>query len=135
MYTIHRIQVGSAVVQAKASIKQEYDKEVLKATEEAIEKERKLVEEHLKETQIKNAKIKSINDKLNVVVNELRNRPGRSPESASTTAETGATCTGASLFREDGEFLAREAARADKILAERDYCYSEYERARQQLSN
>lgn len=62
----------------------------------------------------------------------LRNRPSRSgPE----TTETRKTCTGAELYREDGLFLAREAARAERITKERDFYYEQYERARAALES
>ena len=39
-------------------------------------------------------------------------------------------CTGAELYRSDGEFLVRESARADAIRIELQACYAAYERAR-----
>lgn len=41
--------------------------------------------------------------------------------------------TGMSLSREDGEFLAGEAARAEQYLQERDFYYERYEAARKEL--
>lgn len=61
----------------------------------------------------------------------LRNRPARPPEGAAHAAdpapvEPATSCTGAALYREDGEFLAGEAARADRVLAELEACQSKY---------
>lgn len=61
----------------------------------------------------------------------LRNRPTRPPEGAAhavdaAAAEPATSCTGAALYREDGEFLAGEAARADRVLAELEACQSKY---------
>lgn len=61
----------------------------------------------------------------------LRNRPSRPAPSPASTVDTPApepaqSCTGASLYREDGEFLAGEAARADRILSELDACQKQY---------
>lgn len=61
----------------------------------------------------------------------LRNRPARPPEGAAHAADPAApepatSCTGAALYREDGEFLAGEAARADRVLAELEACQSKY---------
>ena len=77
----------------------------------------------------KNAEIKSINAKHNAIVSELRNRPSR----GTSNTKDGKTCTGADLSREDAEFLVGEAARADEVVAELNYCYSNYENARKLL--
>lgn len=61
----------------------------------------------------------------------LRQRPTREASaSACVSPDTGATSaiTGASLPREDAEFLAGEAARAEMIQNERDYYYGELQR-------
>lgn len=68
------------------------------------------------------------------VIAGLQKRASRPPEKPasptdSTPVEPVASCTGASLYREDGEFLAREAARADRILSELEACQSKYEDA------
>ena len=61
----------------------------------------------------------------------LRDRPSRPAESPAgqpdpAPAEPATSCTGATLYREDGEFLAREAARADRILSELESCQKQY---------
>ncbi len=80
----------------------------------------------------KDEKIRNIDVALSNALDRVRNRPER-PEAGATAPEAGSACTGAELFREDGEFLTREAARADKILEERNFYYNSYERARKQL--
>lgn len=42
-------------------------------------------------------------------------------------------CTGASLWREDGQFLSRESARADRLLADLAQCQAAYSKARDAL--
>lgn len=82
--------------------------------------------------QKKDNEIKRITDLHDNLAERLRNRPSRSgPE----TTETRKTCTGAELYREDGLFLAREAARAERITKERDFYYEQYERARAALES
>ena len=54
------------------------------------------------------------------LVDSLRDRPDRPgaggvPEGAGAGVADRAGCTGAELYRPDGEFLAREAARADQL--------------------
>lgn len=59
-----------------------------------------------------------VSDVLNAQLDGLRNRPMRRVEVIRGGACTGVT--GAELSRPDGEFLEREAARAQRILIERD---------------
>lgn len=76
--------------------------------------------------------------KLNLTVNDLRyslrNRPSRETIRYAESPENPRACTGAELSREDGEFLAGEAARAQVLVAERDYYYNLYEQARIKLN-
>lgn len=69
------------------------------------------------------------------IVAGLRDRPrrditGQLPGNPRIT-ESPAVCTGAELPREDAEFLAGEAARADEIRAELEACYVQYDNAKQ----
>ena len=70
----------------------------------------------------KDAQIEAINNQLANAISELRKRPSR-PEQA----VPGSCGTGATLYAEDGEFLVREAARADKIRAGLEACYKQYD--------
>lgn len=88
-----------------------------KIREAVIEAERKKDEEY-----------RSIVDGLERDIKRLSNRPVRS-NTPSNNPECAAPKTGASLSREDAEFLTREAARADEIILERDYYYSAYKEA------
>ena len=65
----------------------------------------------------------------------MRQRPERPAGGARLPAPASAGpvasgCTGAELYRSDGEFLVRESARADAIRIELQACYAAYERAR-----
>ena len=71
----------------------------------------------------KDAKIADINNKLVDAISELRNRPSRPAEITSN----GQSCTGRSLYAEDGSFLIREAARADIIRSALEACYNQYD--------
>lgn len=87
---------------------------------------------------VDDAKIKSLTVQRNALLDSLRTRPAR-PEAGAVAAVTttpgscSSSATGAQLYREDGEFLAREAARADLILAARDSCIQQYQEARDAL--
>lgn len=71
----------------------------------------------------KDAKIADINNKLVDAISELYKRPSRPAEIASN----GQSCTGRSLYAEDGSFLIREAARADIIRSALQACYDQYD--------
>ena len=73
----------------------------------------------------KENEIKAINSKHNAIVSGLRNRPERTiiKEINSCSAIcTGAGSTGEQLFREDAEFLIREAQLAEILKASLTSC-------------
>ena len=77
----------------------------------------------------KDAEITIIRSQLDAALVSLRERPLRSanlPGAASACPPS----TGAQLSREDAEFLAREAARADAVVASLHECYSIFNRSR-----
>ena len=73
---------------------------------------------------VKNEQIKAINAKLSDALVSLRNRPSRPQVETPNAAACG---TGATLYAEDGEFLIREAARADQIRSALQACYDQYD--------
>ena len=79
----------------------------------------------------RDVKITSIERNLRSDIERLRNREVR--PNVVTITETRETCTGTGLYREDAEFLTREAARAEKVRIERDYYWQQYEDARLKL--
>lgn len=93
--------------QQKAAIAQKEQEMLQKALDERVKYEKKL---------------NSINSKYVALSNSLRSRPSRE----SSVAQPASSCTGRELYREDGEFLAREAARAQRVLEERNYYYEQY---------
>lgn len=109
---------------AKESVRKEFEAQIASAKETSIIL-RKSNDLALGK---KNAEIETINSKLALLRSELRKRPSRS-----TASQAGPSCTGRELLREDAEFLAGEAARAERIMKERNYYYERYEEARQQL--
>ena len=73
----------------------------------------------------KNKEIRAISNRLQSTVEQLRQRPER--------LQPPPTCegtTGAELSRPDAEFLAREAARADKLRQALASCYQLYDEVR-----
>ncbi|WP_396190189.1 hypothetical protein [Flavobacterium sp.] len=77
----------------------------------------------------KDAEIKAIANKHNSIVSELHNRISRAD------SNNGQACNGSKLPREDAEFLIGEATRADQVVAELKYCYSQYETAKKLTNN
>jgi hypothetical protein len=82
-------------------------------------------------------------DRVAGLVRSLRQRPLRPepprpgdvhPQPSGPPAENHG-CTGADLYRDDGELLTRYAALAAAIKSERDQCYIQYERAQEALKN
>lgn len=79
------------------------------------------------------AKVRDITNRLNATLAELRKRPKRPASKPTTTPNPGPAtqgCSGAQLYREDSEFLAREAARADLIRQGYVQCQQQYEAVR-----
>lgn len=109
---------------AKESVRKEFEAQVASA------KETSLILRKSNDLALgkKNAEIETINSKLALLRSELRKRPSRSAATSSPSS-----CTGRELLREDAEFLAGEAARAERIMKERNFYYERYEEARQQL--
>jgi hypothetical protein len=88
------------------------DKETQRRLERAADAERK-----------RNEAVYRSDVRVAGLLEQLRNRPER-PAGGSAAAgnpTAGQACTGAGLYRPDGDFLIREAA------AERDYCHDRYE--------
>ena len=77
----------------------------------------------------KDAEINIIRSQLDAALVSLRERPLRSAN-VPGAAGTSAPATGAQLSREDAEFLAREAARADQLIVELRACVTTYDSAK-----
>jgi flagellar motor protein MotB len=125
---------GWRLNQRIAEIRTHYAQAEAKAQAEARKKEQALVEKAEQVRKRKDEQIKAINNRLAAVTRELRERPSRSDSNTSSTA----TCsggTGSTLFREDGEFLIGEAARADRLRQALKECYARYEEVRKEINN
>jgi hypothetical protein len=82
----------------------------------------------------KNAQIAKLGTDLAAALDGLRDRPAR-PGAGDLpgTPSIGAGATGASLWRDDGEFLTRLAARADRLRLDLGQCQDAYQAARDAL--
>ena len=123
----------------KAEVQQIWDKEkaeqyaeYAKGQEAARQKEQQLQAQADRLRRDKDAEIRNINARATALANSLRDRNSRASETNSTTStagtgQAGPRCTGSELSREDAEFLAGEAARADSLRAALNQCIAQYE--------
>lgn len=84
-----------------------------------------------------NGQLASLQSNLGNALVSLRNRPTRtSTDGVPSAAPTGpgVSGTGAGLFREDGEFLTRESARAEKLRINLVDCQAKYNAAAKALN-
>ena len=127
-----------------AKVQQQWDNEkavqyeaYAQAQEAARVKEQSLQAQADRLREEKDNEIRNLNARATALSNSLRDRPSRTTTVASTvSSSTGLscptlTCTGAELSREDGEFLAGEAARADEARTLLKQCYDQYNAVRQ----
>jgi hypothetical protein len=129
-----------------AEVQQKWDKE--RAAQEAEyaaaqaaarEKEQSLQAsaDHLR--QEKDREIRDLNARAVALSNSLRDRPSRPTTEASAVSSTtevrpvATGCTGEKLYRPDGEFLAREAARGDEARLLLKQCREQYETVMQMM--
>ena len=132
---------GNSAGMAKVQQQWDNDKAVqyeayAQAQEAARVKEQSLQAQADRLREEKDNEIRNLNARAAALTNSLRDRPSRIATIASTvSSSTGLscpalTCTGAELSREDGEFLAGEASRADELRAALKQCYKQYESVR-----
>lgn len=112
-------------------INTEWKLRIEKVQKEADKEQQQLVKVFKEKDRLKDEKFKQIEYSLNSTLNRLQLRTTR--PNVVTVTEIRESCTGAQLYREDGEFLAREAARAERILTERNFYYEKYEEVRMML--
>jgi hypothetical protein len=103
----------------KASEIQSLKTEVAKQSEKALEQTRQIRNATQRIIDRQRDEIATLNLGLDRTLSQLRDRPARLPSTASDCKGT----TGAELSRVDAEFLAREAARADRLRSALKSCY------------
>lgn len=106
----------------------QYKQEQIKAEKEARAKELELQAAIDSERTIKDEQVRHIRMQLDSTLDQLRQRSLRNSKPLSASDSKGAT--GSELYREDAEFLIREAARADEIRAGLKECYASYDHVR-----
>jgi hypothetical protein len=108
-----------------------------KADALVAQREKDLLAQKTKSDKEKEDALSSLRVSNAALAASLRNRPDRpgitQANQPAGTPEVAKGCTGAELYRPDGEFLGREAARADRLAIELSACYSQYDNAREAL--
>jgi hypothetical protein len=120
-------------LEAKIQLREaQLQKAVADAEHKARQIEKNLQEKADKLRLSKDSEIRRLNRNLADALSSLQNRPQRgsgiTPNPSLGLSAQG--CSGAELFREDSEFLAREAARADIIREYYKQCSKQYEEVR-----
>ena len=129
--------VNNAITVTTTTITKQYQDKLIEAQKKASDATAALNELKAKADKEKADAVQAVDLKYSDLVRSLQKRPTRADLTSSVAAAVASArkaCTGSQLFREDAEFLAGEAARADKVTIERDYYYGRYEAARQQLA-
>lgn len=137
LFAYHKIEVNKAVTAAITEIELNLAKENFRLKERSLNAQIELQQSFDNIQKDKDAKIKNLNARVASLTRSLQERPSR-PESSgvpdnSRVEETRQGATGAQLYREDGIFLAGEAARAELIKEELLGCYKSYDTAKEAL--
>lgn len=107
-------------------------------TERREQAETQLQAEADKRIQEKEIEITRLNANIDRLLDQLRKRPQRPSDAGvpqvTGTESNGPGCSGRELYREDGEFLAREAARAEKLRLGLIECRGAYQSAQDTLA-
>lgn len=128
----------------EAKIQEKWDAEraaIAQATQQAMQ-ERIAAEEQLRRQADEQQKtyqqrIARLAAERNALLDSVRNRPARDRGDdmpGATATGGGAGCTGAELYRDDAEFLIREAQRADQLAEQLSACVAQYQAARDAIA-
>ena len=136
-FTYHKFLVHEAVQEAVAEIQTQQTKENFRLKERSLDTKIALQESFDKIQKEKDAKIISLNSRVASLTLSLQQRPSRAESSGvsddSKAGEVRPEGTGLGLYRQDGLFLAREAARADALRIALGQCQTQYNAARDAL--
>lgn len=113
-----------------ASLQASHAKAYAEAQEQARAKETALNNDLATLRKTKDAQIKTINDRLAVALDGLRDRPERASDSMPTDSGIGLKyrkgCYPSELFREDAESFVRFAEETEKLKESLKYCIAQY---------
>jgi hypothetical protein len=129
LIAIHTYDKQSSIEKAVQEVHQSYSVAAKQVADNAKIELGVLRLEQQKERENKDEKIRNIGGERDAALRMLSTREKRSKGSGEHT-EVRAACTGRELYKEDGEFLTREASRAEQLIVERDFYFGQYESVR-----
>lgn len=124
LYGSHTYFVHKAVNVKEQELRAEFRQQMLESIEDATRTEDRLRISLNKKIADRDKQIANITAEHARLNRMLNTRPSREDNSPTPGSEP--SCTGSQLYREDGEFLAGEAARAEKLIEDRDFYYQVY---------
>ncbi len=113
------------------AIKDKWDEQNLADAKETAKKTVALEQAHQKIEGDLNAKVATIQHERDAALNSasvLSRQTRPTTPTAINPAAPITDCTGLQLFREDSQFLIRQASLSDQVVAERDACYAQYQK-------
>lgn len=108
-----------------ASLKASHAEDIATHIQATREAEKRLIEASERIRRDRDGRIKNLNSQLSSALSELQQRQTRK-DNGPNDSTTCSGATGANLSKEDAEFLAREAARADAVVENLNYCITQY---------
>lgn len=127
------VVAGRAEVQAQWNVAKLAQNEAdAKAEADSLTRERQLRTDADNIRRTKDEKITELNHTVAAALERLRKRPERPAQGnlpSDPAADPNAGCTGAGLYKSDGEFLIGESSRADLVLIDLAQCQGQYEAA------
>jgi hypothetical protein len=129
LIAIHTYDKQSSITKAVQEVHQSYSVAAKQVADNAKIELGVLRLEQQKERENKDEKIRNIGSERDAALRMLAVREKR-PKDSGEHSKAREACTGGELYREDGEFLTREAARADEVVVERDFYFGQYESVR-----
>lgn len=132
-WTEHLVDQGDTAGYARAQA--ENKAATLKVTDDARKRETDLQTTVDTQRKGKTDEIKRLRSDHAAAIERLQYRPERPPRSANLPASASngppaSGCTGAELYRQDGQLLRGESLRAETIRLELRSCYQQYDQAR-----
>lgn len=121
-------------------VQQKWDKDIARQEKEHAEAVARMREQEQamqakadRERQEKDREIRNANARAIALSNSLQQRADRPAEGSSVpgatgTGQTAAGCTGAQLYRPDGEFLVREFRRAEELRLSLKECLARFDK-------
>lgn len=131
LFSWHKYEVHKAVNNERERVEQISSREKIRLMENASMASLDLQTKIDNLEKEKNAKIQSLNARINTLTDSLRDRPERpSSDSVSNNTanpESPKGATGSGLYREDAKFLTWYAASTERLKIHLQQCYADYE--------